>query len=138
MAMTFEGGCACGSIRYECSADAPESINCHCRDCQRASGTAYASALVVPAASLKLTKGQPKFYSVTADSGHISCRGFCADCGSPVLAKVVELPTLMVIQAASLDDPTRHRPTVDLFASSAQPWDFMDPALPKFEKEPSR
>ena len=43
----------------------------------------------------------------------------------------------MVIQAGSLDDPSGHQPTMDLFLSSAQPWDFMNPALPKFEKGPN-
>jgi hypothetical protein len=42
----------------------------------------------------------------------------------------------MVILAASLDDPSWHRPTTDFYTSSAQPWDFMNPALAKFEKEP--
>ena len=113
------------------------SLNCHCRDCQRASGSAFASVVVVPTSSLRLLKGAPQYHSVKADSGHTTSRGFCPECGSPVLGKITEEPDIMVIQAASLDDPSWHKPTMDLFLSSAQPWDFMNPALQKFEKEPT-
>jgi hypothetical protein len=138
MATTYAGGCACGAIRYECSADAPQSFNCHCRDCQRATGSAYTSFLVVPSGTLKLIRGNPKFHSVRADSGHTTSRGFCPDCGSPLLGKITEVPEIMVILAGSLDDPSWHRPAADFYTSSAQPWDFMNPALAKFEKEPEQ
>ena len=136
MPTPFSGGCACGAIRYECSAEPVTSINCHCRDCQRGSGSAYASALVVPAPAIRLLKGEPKYHTVTADSGHHVSRGFCANCGSPLLGKIAEEPDIMVIQAASLDDPSWHSPTVEFFTASAQPWDYMNPALPKHAKEP--
>ena len=45
MLVPFSGGCGCGAIRYEFSAEPAMSLNCHCRDCQRGSGTAYASLL---------------------------------------------------------------------------------------------
>src|SRR5437867_1208476 len=53
----FSGGCACGAVRYECSAEPVIALNCHCRDCQRASGTAYASGIFVPGVALRITKG---------------------------------------------------------------------------------
>ena len=126
----FSGGCACGGVRYECSAEPLMAVNCHCRDCQRASGTAYASGLMVPETALRLTGGAPKFYSSTAESGHRVHRGFCPECGSPVLARNEAYP-MFVIAAASLDDPSGHRPQMDVWTVSAQPWDHMDPALPK-------
>ena len=127
----FSGGCACGAVRYECSADAIMAVNCHCRDCQRASGTAYTSGLLVPAAALRITKSAPKWYTSTADSGHLVHRGFCPECGSPVLARNDAYP-MFIIAASSLDDPSPHRPLMDVWTSSAQPWDHMDPALPKY------
>jgi hypothetical protein len=128
----FTGGCACGAIRYECTAEPIMALNCHCRDCQRASGTAYASGIFVPASALRFS-GEPKYHVSTADSGNIASRGFCGDCGSPVVAKQSQWP-VFIIYASSLDVPSDHRPTMDIFTSSAQPWDHMDPALPKYPK----
>jgi hypothetical protein len=107
------------------------ALNCHCRDCQRASGTAYASGLFVSADAFRFTKGVPKYHASTAESGNQVARGFCAECGSPVVATQAAYP-LFIVYAASLDDPSLHRPTMDIFTSRAQPWDHMDPALPKY------
>ena len=62
MPTPFSGGCACGAIRYECSAEPLLPLNCHCRDCQRASGSAYAAVLAVPVAAFTLTKGDLKYH----------------------------------------------------------------------------
>jgi hypothetical protein len=48
MSQTIAGGCACGAVRYETDATPVAMFNCHCRDCQRASGSGYAAILVVP------------------------------------------------------------------------------------------
>jgi hypothetical protein len=76
MTTPFSGGCACGTIRYECTAQRMMSLNCHCRDCQRATDTGFMSALVLPAGAFKLTKGEPKYHSVNADSGNIKNYSF--------------------------------------------------------------
>ena len=132
MTAPFTGGCACGAVRYECMAEPLGSINCHCRDCQRAGGTAYASVLRVPAASFRVIKGEARFYSVKADSGNTVSRGFCAECGAPLFSRLSGMPEVVGVRAGSLDDPSWHRPAMDIFTASAQPWDYMNPDLPKF------
>jgi len=52
MATRFTGGCLCGRVRYECSADPLFMGHCHCRDCQKASGGAYEPDIGLPAAAL--------------------------------------------------------------------------------------
>ena len=136
MPTTYSGGCACGAIRYACSAEPASSLNCHCRDCQGGSGSAYATLLSVPVAAFTLTKGTPNFYRVMADSQYPVDRGFCSECGSPVFLKVQRMWELgfAYLLAASLDDPSWVRPMADVWTSSAQPWDSMNPTLPKFER----
>ena len=75
MATRFTGGCLCGGVRYECSADPLFMGNCHCRDCQKASGGAYEPDIGLPAAALKIT-GAVKYYDGKADSGNTLSRGF--------------------------------------------------------------
>jgi hypothetical protein len=131
----LSGGCACGAVRYRSSADPTFFLNCHCRDCQRASGSGYAAVVVVPRAALTVT-GEPRYYSCVADNGHGIDRGFCPRCGNPLFVKPARLPDSIGIHAASLDDPTVHRPTIDIFTASAQPWDHMNPGLKKLPQGP--
>jgi hypothetical protein len=132
---TMTGGCMCGAVRYETNADPMFMGNCHCRDCQMASGAAYAAAIGVPRNALKIT-GEVKYYESKADSGQTAKRGFCGNCGSRLLSLPPFAPDLMVIMAATLDDPSSFKPAMDIYTSSAQPWDHLNPALPKFPKMP--
>jgi hypothetical protein len=112
-------------------------FNCHCRDCQRYSGSAYFAVLGVPRSALKVT-GEVKFHETKADSGNILARGFCPNCGAWVCARSGAGSDVIVLLAASLDDPGVFKPAMDIFASSAQPWDHMNPALPKYPRMPPR
>ena len=136
MAAPFSGGCLCGAIRYESSAEPVFSINCHCRDCQQTTGTAYAPVLVVPKDALKITKGEPKYYTANSDSGETVSRGFCPECGAGIFSKLSANPDVMGLKAASLDDPSWFKPAMDIYTDSAQPWDVMDPDVPKVPKMP--
>ena len=135
MASNYTGGCQCGAVRYECTADAIFMGNCHCRDCQKASGSGYEAAIGVPAPALKIT-GNVKYHDVKADSGNMVSRGFCPNCGSRLFGKSSGMAQLAVIMAGSLDDPKQFQPGMDVYTSSAQPWDHMNPGLPKFPKMP--
>ena len=137
MPTSLSGGCACGALRYECSAEPLVALNCHCRACQRASGSAFAAVLLVPKAAFILKKGTPQYHRVTGDSGQSVDRAFCLQCGSPVLINEAADPDHVILQAASLDDPSWVQPTMDIFTSRAQPWDRMNAALPKFEGSPT-
>jgi hypothetical protein len=130
----FAGGCACGAVRYACSGQVKLALNCHCRDCQHASGSAFVSGLIVANDTLAFTKGEARYYRVIADSGTTTTRGFCGTCGSPLIVRTAASPHTVAIAAGSLDDPSWHRPTVDIWVESAQPWDRLNPALQQFPK----
>lgn len=123
------GRCACGAIHYSIIAEPGFAFHCQCRQCQRASGTGHASLFVVPKDAVAL-EGELKFFAQTADDGATISRGFCPDCGSPLLGKSTGFPDVLIVTAASLDDPTRFTPQKVVFSASAQPWDHVDPALP--------
>ncbi|HZU89847.1 MAG TPA: GFA family protein [Stellaceae bacterium] len=130
------GGCLCGGVRYESTGEPVFSLLCHCRDCQRQSGSAYNAAMRVPAAGFRVTRGTPKLYVKTADSGNAVSRAFCPECGSPLFLQVSTRPDLVGIRVGTLDDPSAFCPEADIFVNSAQPWDHMDPALPKYATYP--
>ena len=133
----FSGGCACGAIRYECTAEPVVMFYCHCRDCQRAGGGAFAAAVLVPAEAFRLTQGSLRYHFTSSASGGRHKRGFCAECGSRITGGEFDRPSEKVgIIAGSLDDPSWFRPRYHIFTADAQPWDHMDPALPKFKEYP--
>jgi hypothetical protein len=132
MPKSFTGGCACGAIRYEVSGDPIVMFNCHCRDCQKTTGGPYTPVFYVPAKAFKITKGSPKYYDTTSEMGGENHRGFCPECGSRLFGGRTQLG--QGIAASSLDDPSLYKPEFEMFTSDAQPWEAMDPKLPKFEK----
>jgi hypothetical protein len=125
----------CGAVRYECTGDPVFMGNCHCRDCQRAGGGAYNPAIGVPRSAVKIT-GTVKYYESKADSGSPAKRAFCPNCGSRLFSEPSFAPDLIVLTAGSLDDPSIFKPMMDIYTSSAQPWDHMNPALAKVPKMP--
>ena len=137
MAELRSGGCLCGAVRYESAGEPLFSLQCHCRDCQRSSGTAYIAAMRVPAAGFRITKGAPKRYLSRSDAGNEIARVFCGDCGSPLYVQVSTRPEIVGLRVGTLDDPSGFRAEADIFTKSAQPWDHMDPALPKYSAYPS-
>jgi len=135
MSTPIKGGCACGAIRYEIAAEPIMAGHCQCRDCQHATGGGHASMIAFPKAAAKVS-GSPKFHDVKADSGNTASRGFCPSCGSFVMARNSGMPDMVMIAAGSLDDPSVFKPQMVVYTRSAQPWDRMDPELPKFASLP--
>jgi len=134
----FAGGCACGAVRYECSAAPLRMLNCHCRDCQLASGSAYAPTVIMKRGAVTITKGETASYERLAESGNIAKREFCSRCGTPLFASSSAGPAYLGIRAASLDDPTWFRPEANVWVASAQPWDCIDPSVPSFARNRPR
>ena len=110
-------------------------LNCHCRDCQQASGSAYAAIVVLPKSAVQIS-GEPRYHKVVGQAGKAIERGFCPNCGSQVTVKLERLPNILGLQAGSLVDPSIYRPATDVFTVSAQPWDNMDPTVQKHTHAP--
>ena len=126
----ISGGCACGSIRYESSEDAKFSLICQCRQCQRISGSGHAAQFALSAKATRV-EGKITYYDQTSDSGSTVSSGFCGKCGSPVLKKTTGGPELLFFHAGTLDDPSIFEPQMVVYESSKQPWDHVDPAIPR-------
>lgn len=129
MSQSLHGGCACGAVRYEAATDPVLMLNCHCRHCQQASGSAYGASVVLPVKAVHIT-GEVRYHRRAGDEGEVD-RGFCPVCGSPIALKLARMPDVIALPAASLDDPSLYKPAMDIFTASAQPWDHMDPNLAK-------
>jgi|UniRef100_UPI000D38CCAC hypothetical protein len=135
MSRAYTGGCACGAVRYEISAEPLFQNHCQCRDCQRKSGTGHGSYLSFARAGVKHS-GPATLWDMVGDSGNVKTRAFCPTCGSPVYMTFKAMPDIFTVHAASLDEPARFQPQVVTYAVRALAWDRMDAALPAFERMP--
>jgi hypothetical protein len=136
MSVPYTGGCACGGIRYEISAEPMMSVDCQCRDCQHMSGTGHGSYLIFPERGDVQLNGKSAHWDVAGDTGNVKTRAFCLTCGSPVYMTFAAAPQFFTVHAASLDDPDRYAPQMVLYTSRGHAWDWIDPALTKFDKMP--
>ena len=136
MKLPITGGCACGAVRYESTAVPVVTLHCHCRDCQQSSGGPFSSFAVVPKESFKVVQGSLRFHDSPSEAGGMTRRGFCPDCGSPILGKPDAVPHIVALRTASLDDASWFKPQMDVWTCDAHTWDKMDSAIPKFDKYP--
>ena len=111
-------------------------LNCHCRDCQQASGAAYTPVVYVARQSFRITRGVLSHYSTPSAAGGENKRGFCPQCGSRLTG--AESERGIGITASSLDDPSWFRPEVDIWVSDAQPWDLLDAERPRCVQYPPK
>ncbi len=76
--MPITGGCLCGAVRYEANEPPSKGVVCHCRVCQRTTGSAFEAIVKFPRTAFRFTKGEPKRYR----SSSIMEKCFCPNCGS--------------------------------------------------------
>jgi len=124
----------CGAIRYEVTTKPIMMFNCHCRDCQRTTGSAFTPVVYVPAKPFKITKGSPRYCSTPSEMAGHNKRGFCPNAVHGF--SVGRLNTARALPLPAWTNPSLFKPKVNMWISDAQPWDHMDPNLPKFEKYP--
>ncbi|MEE1877029.1 GFA family protein [Altererythrobacter litoralis] len=119
--MGLTGGCLCGQVRYELTADPLMCLTCHCKNCQRQAGSAYSIIVGVPEGALKV-EGEVKTFNDKGDSGGTVQRQFCPDCGSPLFSLVEASPGLVWVKAGTLDDTSAIKPSLHVYTKSKQDW----------------
>ena len=136
MSDTVGGACLCGNFTYRFDRGQVVSAHhCHCKDCQKATGSGKATIIMVPTPVLE-TSGELKYFTVTGtDGGHVT-RGFCPECGSQVLSFLEEMPAMRFVKAGTLDDSSWVSIDSSFWSCTAEPWSPVDPGCPALEKNP--
>ena len=105
MADQMSGGCACGRVRYKASVEPREAYLCHCRMCQRSTGS-VSIAFVNAKLDAMSWESEPDWY----ESSPIARRPFCAQCGTSLGFQFREGSEKMDLTVASFDDPSPFQP----------------------------
>ncbi|HJQ83380.1 MAG TPA: GFA family protein [Candidatus Binatia bacterium] len=134
--MRLEGGCYCGSVRYQAEGDALFKGQCHCRECQYISGGHPNLVIGMPAPGFSYVKGKAKGFS-RKDLADPVTREFCAECGTHLLSRTPRLPGGVLIKVGTLDDPSVFGgPDMVIFTVDKQRFHHVPDGVPAFERLP--
>jgi hypothetical protein len=136
MGDTATGGCRCGNFSYQFNREQVVSAHhCHCKDCQKMTGSGKATIVMVPTDSLS-TQGELKTYTVTGTDGAHVTRGFCPNCGCQLISYLEEISAMRFVKAGTLDDSSWVKVESSFWSCSAEPWSPVDSGCHAFEKNP--
>jgi hypothetical protein len=132
----MDGGCLCGDVRYGASGDPVVTSICHCKHCQKQTGSAFVEVVAVKKENFS-AQGTLQTYTYVGDSGRKKHTKFCPRCSAAVFIEAEGFPGLALIMGGTLDDPSWLRPTMALFCDSAQPWVEAKHEMTEFPRMPT-
>jgi hypothetical protein len=133
-AMTpLTGGCGCGAVRWELSEPPVGSAYCHCKRCQRRTGTSVSVSALAMAEQLTITRGEGLVRTWRPETGWH--KHFCGECGSALFTTNPDDPTVVGMRMGGFDEDPGVRPGFHQFTAYAPAWaPVPDDGLPRFEE----
>ena len=129
----LEGGCFCGAVRYRLTS-APMFVHCcHCKDCQRQTGSAFVLNAIIETDRIDIVNGMPEAVPMKTDSGRPHDIYRCPACRIAVWSDYGRRPALRFVRVGSLDEPGALPPDVHIFTRSKLPWVVLPEGAPAFE-----
>lgn len=124
----MEGGCTCCQVRYRLSGQPLIVHACHCRWCQRETGTTFALNALYEADRVTHLAGEPEIVDTPSQSGKGQCIARCPSCRVSVWSNYPQAgPAVRFVRVGTLDEPDRLSPDIHIFTSSKQPWFTLPP-----------
>ena len=116
------GGCFCGAVRYRLT-DRPMFVHCcHCRECQRRTGSAFVVNALIETSCVELTQGAPVQKRIPSTSGRPQDLFCCEACATPLWSDYGARGWLRFVRVSSLDDPTAVTPDIHIYTRTRLPW----------------
>lgn len=128
------GSCLCETVKYEITGDFESFYLCHCKYCQKDTGSAHAANLFSTTAQISWTAGQEKVKNFNLQATR-HCKSFCMECGS-ALPHLQMDGQLLVTPAGSLNTKVNIKPTAHLFCASQASWENDMAEAKKFQTYP--
>jgi hypothetical protein len=133
MSSILEGGCACGRLRYRLASKPMIVHCCHCRDCQRQTGSAFVINALIETQRVEKLSGEAHAIAVPTDSGrpHVIYR--CEHCETAVWSHYGGVDKLSFVRVGTLDEPSTLPPDVHIYTRSKLPWVGLPAGVPAFQ-----
>lgn len=122
MSDSHSGGCSCGEVRYETTGEPVWLGFCHCKKCQRRTGSAFGFSVYFSKENVKILSGNLTKYRSTSDAGRWGEREFCATCGTSVTWTLELNESIRGIAGGTFDDTSRLKPKLHVWMESDQGW----------------
>lgn len=133
-ALSLEGGCTCGQVRYRLLAEPLVVHCCHCRWCQRETGSAFALNAMIESDRVADLGTTPDLVHTPSLSGHGQQIARCPTCAVAVWSHYAGAgPLTRFIRVGTLDEPDQLAPDVHIFTASKQPWMVLPTGTPSYE-----
>jgi hypothetical protein len=130
-----EGGCTCRAVRYRLIREPMIVHCCHCRWCQRETGSAFALNALVESANLMVLAGEPELVPTPSNSGKGQRIARCPKCHVALWSHYSGLGDVMsFVRVGTLDEPDRAPPAVHIYTESKQPWVAIPAGAPAFSQ----
>ncbi|MFN0299743.1 MAG: GFA family protein [Burkholderiales bacterium] len=130
----YTGGCLCGAVKYEVRGDLGPAFYCHCSRCRKASGSAFASNVIVATKDFFLVQGKDALKSFDTTGG--VRREFCSQCGSPIASRRDSAPEIVRLRMGTIDTPITQGPGAHIFVASKAKWFPIFDELPQHPERP--
>jgi hypothetical protein len=134
--MKIIGGCLCGAIRYEIDSKPFRTANCHCDDCRKATGSAYATNLFFKEEQIIILQGTLKKFRHSADSNCTMTKEFCGTCGSQIFGSSTNRSGVKNVKVGSIDDASFVKPDVNLYTVHALSYSHTSKEIDNFQRMP--
>lgn len=125
----LRGACLCGKVTYEIRGTPPLVYYCHCGTCRKATGSSFATNMMVPTADFVLTGGRELLAAY--ESSPNKRRWFCSGCGSPVYSQAESTQHVLSVRCGTLEGDPGVRPSVHIWVGSKAPWTDICDGLPQ-------
>ncbi len=133
----YNGSCLCGVIKLKISGKIQDIVHCHCSQCRKAQGSAFATNGNVDINDVVFLSGEDNLTSYESTPGQT--KYFCKTCGSPIMSKTKSKPSQVRIRLGTLTSDIIERPMAHIFTKSKANWETITGNLPQYEEyEPGR
>jgi len=129
----MKGSCLCGAVQYTVEGEFDGINYCHCVQCRKASGTAFATNAAVATSDFQMIRGRERLAWFESSPG--KKRFFCSGCGSPIYSQFIENMQIVYVRIGTIDDDAELQPDIHIHVGSKAPWYEIRDDLPQAQEE---
>lgn len=130
--------CHCGALRLDCGGEPVKVSLCHCRDCQRRTGSAFSIAAFFLRSAVSVSGGTAKRFTRGSASGQDVTFCFCPECGTNLWWEPARLPDLIGVASGAFADPAFPMPEQAVWCVDRHPWVALPESIAAHERNPVR